>query len=116
MTITLHGIKNCDSVKKAQNWLQQQQIEYSFHDFRMDGMDSSWLADVESRVGWQVLLNKRSATYRQLDDNTKATINRDLALTLMFEQPTLIKRPVICSDEQILVGFKTSDYEAAFNL
>jgi Spx/MgsR family transcriptional regulator len=116
MTITLHGIKNCDSVKKAQKWFQQHQIEYSFHDFRMDGIDSSWLADVETRIGWQVLLNKRSTTYRQLDDNTKATMNREFALTLMLEQPTLIKRPVICSDKLTLVGFKTGDYEAAFNL
>lgn len=115
MTITLYGIKNCDSVKKAKKWFDESSIDYIFHDFRVDGIDPSWLAETEKQVGWEVLLNKRGTTFRQLDENTKASLDKDKAIALMLEQPTLIKRPVVCSDKQPLVGFKQPDYIEAFN-
>lgn len=114
MTTTLYGIKNCDTVKKAKKWFQEQHIEFTFHDFRVDGIDSSWLANAEASVGWETLLNKRGTTYRQLDENVKANINREAALELMLAQPTLIKRPVVQSGELTLVGFKAPDFEVAF--
>ena len=105
MTITLYGIKNCDSVKKAKKWFEAEQIDYTFHDFRSDGIDSGWLAAAEKKVGWEVLLNKRGTTFRQLDDETKQSLNQTSALNLMLEQPTLIKRPVVQNDEDFTVGF-----------
>lgn len=115
MTITLYGIKNCDSVKKARKWFEGANIEYTFHDFRADGIDSQWLEETEKAVGWEILLNKRGTTYRQLDDDTKASLNQENAIALMLAQPTLIKRPVVCSNPIILVGFKGAEFSEAFN-
>ncbi|MDM7861165.1 ArsC family reductase [Alteromonas sp. ASW11-36] len=114
MTITLYGIKNCDTVKKARKWFEQQNIEYVFHDFRVDGIEQDWVSSTAKRIPWDTLLNKRGTTYRQLDDATKNTIDEALAIQLMAEQPTLIKRPVVLSDSVALVGFKADQYAELF--
>ena len=114
MTITLYGIKNCDTVKKARKWFEQQNIEYVFHDFRVDGIDLDWVTNTAKRIPWDQMLNKRGTTYRQLDDATKASIDEASAIQLMSEQPTLIKRPVVLTDDVALVGFKADQYAELF--
>ena len=114
MTITLYGIKNCDTVKKARKWFEQQNIEYVFHDFRADGINLEWVTDTAQRIPWDQMLNKRGTTYRQLDDATKASIEEASAIQLMSEQPTLIKRPVVLTDDVALVGFNADQYAELF--
>ncbi|MBT0587296.1 ArsC family reductase [Alteromonas oceanisediminis] len=116
MSITVYGIKQCDSVKKAQKWFAQHGVEYQFHDFRSDGLSSEWLVQVEAKVGWETLLNKRSTTFRELDDANKSALTQAKALQLMSQHPTLIKRPVVVHGEleKVVVGFKADHYEQEF--
>ena len=94
MTIHLYGIPNCDTVKKARKWLDAQDLEYTFHDYKREGVDRENLARWADRCGWEVLLNRRGTTFRNLGEDEKADIDRDKALTLMQEHPSMIKRPV----------------------
>lgn len=112
---TIYGIPNCDTMKKARTWLSDNNIETEFHDYRKQGVDKAFLADVASQVGWEVLLNKRGTTFRQLSDADKADIDLDKALTLMVAHPAMIKRPVLAHNGSYTVGFKAADYEALFN-
>ncbi len=114
MTITVYGIKNCDSVKKARKWFEQHNIAYTFHDFRADGIDHKWVADIAEKAGWEVLLNKRGTTYRQLSDDVKANIDEQSALQLMAQNPTLIKRPVVTDGDTVSVGFNASSFEQSY--
>lgn len=109
--ITLYGIKNCDSIKKARSWLDEHEVVYHFHDFRVDGLSSEQLDLFINQAGWESLLNKRSNSWRQLDDQQKASLNAEKAACLMLENPTLIKRPVLQTDEQILTGFNAEKYQ-----
>ncbi len=109
--ITLYGIKNCDTVRKARKWLDENGIPYQFHDFRTDGLDLELLQKFEASVGWDKLLNKRSTSWKQLDDDKKANLSAEKAMTLMLETPTLIKRPVLDTGKQILIGFKPEIYQ-----
>ncbi|MDU0355488.1 ArsC family reductase [Paraglaciecola aquimarina] len=108
---TLYGIKNCDTIKKAKTWLTNNNIEFTFHDYRQDGLDANWLATTEQHLGWESLLNKRGTTYRQLPEEQKQTIDRTSALALMLEQPAMIKRPVLIHNGQYFVGFKAEQYQ-----
>lgn len=113
MTIQLYGIPNCDTVKKARKWLDAQSIDYDFHDYKKEGADPARLASWSDAVGWEVLLNKRGTTFRKLDDEAKADIDREKAIALMAEHPSMIKRPVVEYAGAILVGFKEEDWVAA---
>lgn len=113
---TLYGIKNCDTVKKARNWLEQHQIDYRFHDYRQDGLDIELLQTFEAQLGWEALLNKRSTSWRQLDAAQKTALSRDSVLQLLLDTPTLIKRPILMDAEQCLIGFSSSRYEQALKL
>lgn len=108
---TLCGIKNCDSVKKAKKWLEQNNIEYSYHDFREHGIDkaaiTTWIAD----LGWEALLNKRSTTWKQLSDEERNELDDNKVISLFLAYPTLIKRPVLITKKGILVGFKEAEYK-----
>jgi len=108
---TLYGIKNCDTVKKARKWLDENTIAYQFHDFRSDGLDIELLTRLEARLGWENMLNRRSTNWRQLDDQQKDDLSLAKAITLMLETPTLIKRPVLDTGEQMLIGFNLDDYQ-----
>ena len=112
---TLYGIKNCDTVRKARKWLESEEIDYSFHDFRVDGLDKKNLSAWVKSVGWEELLNKRSTTWKQLSDKDKETVDEDKAITLMLANPTLIKRPVLSKGKNIHVGFKPAGYKGLFN-
>ncbi len=112
--LTIYGIKNCDSVKKARAWLDRNGIEYRFHDFRTDGLTPGMLQRWLDQLGWEALLNRRGTTWRQLPEATKATVDAERAGALMLEQPTLIKRPVLDDGKISQVGFKEADYQQRF--
>ena len=116
MTIHLYGIPNCDTVKKARKWLEANGVEYSFHDYKKAGADAAYLARWADAVGWEVLLNRRGTTFRKLDEADKADIDRDKAIALMVEHPSMIKRPVAEHEDggRILVGFVESEWENAW--
>jgi arsenate reductase len=105
MTITVHGIPNCDTVKKARAWLADQGVAYQFHDFKKQGVPpqlDSWIAS----VGWDKLVNRQGTTWRKLDDETKAAVQDAAgAKALMLAQPSVIKRPVVEWGHKTTVGF-----------
>ncbi|MCL1144586.1 ArsC family reductase [Shewanella marinintestina] len=114
--MTLFGIKNCDTVRKARKWLAANQLDVAFHDFREDGLATEQIEQWASIVGWEALFNKRSTSFRNLTDTEKSDINEKKAIALMALYPTLIKRPVLVKDGQVQVGFKETDYQNWFNL
>ena len=114
--ITLCGIKNCDSVKKARKWLENNNTNYHFHDFRTEGLEQGKLQQWIKTVGWQTLLNRRSTSWRELPEDIKDNIDETSALALMLENPTLIKRPVLeLDDGKVQVGFKAENYASLFS-
>lgn len=110
--ITLYGIKNCDTIKKARRWLEENNVEYRFHDYRVDGLSSELLATFINELGWEALLNTRGTTWRKLDEAVRAGISdRDSAAALMLEMPAIIKRPLLCAPAQpMLLGFSDERY------
>jgi Spx/MgsR family transcriptional regulator len=112
---TLYGISNCDTVRKARKWLEQNGVDFHFHDFRKEGLTEPQLLQLEQQLGWEVLLNKRSTSWRKIDKILQENIDRESAITLMLAQPTLIKRPVLEHEKGAMVGFKENQYQAFFN-
>ena len=108
--IIMYGIKNCDTIKKARKFLDANNIEYEFHDFREKGLNPIQLRSWINELGWEKLINKRSTTWRNLPDETKENMDETLALVVAEEQPTIIKRPVLELQDQILVGFSEKTY------
>ncbi len=106
-SIKVYGIKNCDTVKKAIVYLNERDIDYQFVDFRKNPISQQVLKKMVESVGWELLINKRSTTYRSLSEEEKSNINYDLVLSL----PTLIKRPVLIQGENIVVGFNDQQYD-----
>ena len=113
--ITLYGIKNCDTVKKARRWLELQGIDYQFHDFREDGLDQEALQGWLQELGWETLLNKRSTTWKQLPPKTRDAMDETTARAAILEQPTLIKRPLLDTGKERFNGFSADRYQAIFN-
>jgi arsenate reductase len=111
MTITMYGIKNCDTIKKARNWLDSHEIAYDFHDYKAIGIDAARLDSWMRLAGWEALLNKAGTTFRKLPDADKAGLDAEKAKALMIAQPSMIKRPVLEFDGKLLVGFKPDQYE-----
>ena len=109
--LTLYGIKNCDTVKKARHWLEDHGIEYKFHDFRQDGLDQKLLKCWVEALGRDALINKRSTTWRNLAEKDKIISVDQQAIKLLLANPTLIKRPVLENTKTLLVGFKEAEYE-----
>jgi len=116
MTTTLYGIPNCDTVKKARKWLETNAIEYRFHDFRKDGINSDLIRQWLQTQSWEILLNKRGTTWRQLPDAQKEGVDEAKAIELMVAHPALIKRPVTVHGKQIGVGFREQDFQALFGI
>lgn len=108
--LTLYGIKNCDTVKKARLWLEAHDIEYQYHDFRQDGLEEKLLQSWIEKLGRDTLINKRSTTWRNLSDKDKNISSNTHAVKLLLANPTLIKRPVVQKDKKILVGFKEIEF------
>ena len=114
MTLTMYGIPNCDTIKKARVWLEGQGVAYAFHDYKKAGIDEATLRRWVGEVGWEVLLNRAGTTFRKLPDADKTNIDADRAVALMLAQPSMIKRPVLEGAGPLLVGFKPDVYAAAF--
>lgn len=113
MTITLYGIRNCDTVKKARAWLDSRKIEYVFHDYKIAGIDADRLRHWCKELGWELLLNRAGTTFRKLPDADQQGLDAGKAMSLMLAQPSMIKRPVLDLGKQRLVGFKPELYECA---
>lgn len=112
MTLTIYGIPNCDTMKKARKWLDTRGLDYRFHDYKKDGIDSKTLNKWSSSVGYETLLNQRGTTWRKLDEAERAGIDEKKAIALMCKHPSLIKRPVLETGDRILVGFRESDWQS----
>lgn len=113
--VTIYGIPNCDTMKKARSWLAAHDIAYAFHDYKTAGIDRVRLEGWCRNVGWEVLINRAGTTFRSLSDSEKERIDQRKAIALMLSQPSLIKRPVIeIGGSKLLVGFKPELYAAVF--
>jgi Spx/MgsR family transcriptional regulator len=112
--ITLFGIKNCDTVKKSRLWLDDNHIDYRFHDFRADGITPEKITLWSTLIGIDQLINKRSTTWKTLSDHEKASVNESNVITLLMNKPTLIKRPLLEVDTNAYVGFKANTYAEIF--
>ena len=113
--VTLYGIPNCDSIRKARNWLQAQAIDYRFHDYRKQGVDIELLQSMAQQLGWEVMLNRRGTTWRALPDPVKAQIDEASALLLMQDNPAIIKRPILQQNERMYIGFNPEQYQEIFD-
>lgn len=112
MGITIYGIRNCDTMKKARDWLDGHGVDYAFHDYKATGIDAAHLKEWAGKVGWETLLNRAGTTFRALPEADKAGIDEARAIALMLAQPSMIKRPVLDAGDTLLVGFKPGLYEA----
>ncbi|MBK1874208.1 ArsC family reductase [Marinobacter sp. 1-3A] len=109
----LYGIRNCDTVKKARKWLDEQGISYEFHDFKKDGLSEATLTEWEQAVGWETLLNRRGTTWRKLSEEVRDTISALSAHDIMLENTSIIKRPVVEHNGAVYVGFNADDWAIA---
>ena len=113
MPITIYGIKNCDTMKKARIWLDSHGVGYDFHDYKAAGIAKDKLKQWSDELGWETLLNRAGTTFRKLPDTDKAGIDEDKAIALMLAQPSMIKRPVLDLGGRRLVGFKEDAWAAS---
>lgn len=111
---TVFGIKNCDTLKKALKWLDNQGINYQYHDYRKAGLDAEMLQTFVAELGWEPLINKRGTTYRQLSDEQKASLDQPRAIAIMLDNPAIIKRPLLVHEGKYYLGFKESQYAEIF--
>ena len=112
--VTIYGIKNCDTMKKARAWLDGHGVAYAFHDYKKDGIERAKLEGWAQKAGWETLLNRAGLTFRALPEADKAALTEKKAIALMLAQPSMIKRPVLDSGGKLMVGFKPDIYEKAF--
>ena len=114
MTITIYGIKNCDTMKKARAFLDQKAVDYAFHDYKTAGIDRARLEGWAGKVGWETLLNRAGTTFRKLPEADRESLTGNEAIALMLAQPSMIKRPVLERGGKISVGFKPELYAQLF--
>ncbi len=111
--VTIHGIRNCDTMKKARAWLEKAGVAHGFHDYKVAGIDEATLRGWAKQVGWETLLNRSGTTFRKLPESERADLTEAKAIRLMLAQPGMIKRPVLDVDGKLLVGFRPDAYAAA---
>ena len=109
-TVTIYGIKNCDTMKKARAWLDSHRVGYDFHDYKVAGIERGRLEGWMAKVGWETLLNRAGTTFRKLPEKDKEGLTEKKAVALMIAQPSMIKRPVLETGGKLLVGFKPEQY------
>jgi len=112
--ITLYGIPNCNTVSKARKWLTENNIDYQFHNFKKDGLNQQIIDKWVDSLGWEILLNKRGTTWRKLSDEIKADIDTKKAVSIMLENTSIIKRPVLDLNDTLHIGFKAEQYQEIF--
>jgi arsenate reductase len=108
----IFGIKNCDTMKKARTWLDQHQIEYTFHDYKASGIDRAHLERWCRELGWERVLNQSGTTFRKLPESKRRLVDEQRAIALMLEQPSMIKRPILEHGKKLLAGFKPEEYSS----
>lgn len=113
VAITLYGIPNCDTVKKARDWLSAHSHGYAFHNYKTDGVDRKALEGWVAKMGWDVVLNRAGTTFRGLPETDRVDLDARKAVALMCAHPSLIKRPVLVRGDLLLIGFKPSTYAEA---
>jgi len=113
---TLYGIRNCDKIKKARRWLEENGIEYRFHDVRSDGITRSDLQDWMKNLDWEDLLNRRGTSWRKLPESVRNSINKTSAINVMLDNPAIIKRPVLAYRNRLYLGFSTDSYQSIFRM
>ena len=112
MAITIYGIKNCDTMKKARTFLDKKGVDYAFHDYKVSGIEKTKLEGWAKKAGWETLLNRAGTTFRKLSEKEKTGVTEKKAIALMVEQPSMIKRPVLeLPGGKLLVGFKPEEYQ-----
>jgi len=114
MTITMYGIKNCDTIKKARAWMEANRVAYAFHDYKASGIDRARLERWCREHGWERICNRAGTTFKKLPETEKAGLNEKKAIALMLEQPSMIKRPVVEAGPRTIVGFDPETYRTAF--
>ena len=114
MSITLYGIPNCDTVKKARTWLDGKGIAYTFHDYKKQGADPAKIAGWVEKAGWEKVLNRAGTTFKKLPDTDKEGLDAGKAVTVMAANPSAIKRPIVEYPGGLLVGFKEGEWAEAF--
>ena len=112
--VTLYGIANCDTMKKARAWLTEQGIEYRFHDYKKLGLERSQLLSWIDELGWEALINRRGMLWRKLDPEIRTHIDRDRAIEIMLVNPSIIKRPLLDTGEHLYLGFSEDQYTTIF--
>ena len=112
--LTMYGIPNCDTIKRARAWLEKHKVEYAFHDYKKAGVDKAMLEGWVKQAGWETLLNRAGTTFRKLPDADKNGLTEKKAIALMLAQPSMIKRPVLERKGKITVGFKPDEYAKLF--
>jgi len=113
--LTMYGIKNCDTIKKARKWLEDAGVDYQFHDYKKDGLSAELLDSFIADLGWEELLNRRGTTWRKLPEDVRENIDEASAKAVMLENPSIIKRPLLDTGKEKILGFKADQY-AALNL
>jgi len=116
MTITMFGIPNCDTVKRAKDWLNTNGVAFEFHDYKKAGVPAEKLRQWVADLGWEVLLNRAGTTFKKLSELETADIDADKAVSLMMAYPSVIKRPVLDLGDRRIVGFKPETYIEAFSV
>jgi arsenate reductase len=117
VTITIYGIKNCDTMKNARAWLDKHGVDYVFHDYKTAGIGRQQLEGWSKKVGWETLLNRAGTTFRKLPDHDKDGLTEKNAIALMLTQPSMIKRPVLdLGSGKLLVGFSPEDYKKSLGI
>lgn len=116
MIVTLYGIPNCDTVKKARSWLDAHGIAYGFHNYKTSGADAAKLGQWCDALGWEAVLNRAGTTFRKLPESDKAGLDRNRAVALMIAQPSMIKRPIVEHAGGLLAGFKEPEWAVASRL
>lgn len=113
--VVVYGIANCDTIKKAKKWLTQHQVDFRFHDYRIQGLDRSQLTQWVLKLGWEALVNKRGTTWRKLPEPVQSSLNIDSAIDLMLENPAIIRRPLLEREGAQHIGFSEQAYSEIFN-
>lgn len=111
--VTIHGIRNCDTMKKAFAWLDGRGVAYRFHDYRTAGLDRAMLEGWVQQAGWEALLNRAGTTFRKLPEAERQGITQDRAIALMLAQPSMVKRPVLTVGDALIIGFDPARYAQA---
>lgn len=112
MTVTIYGIKNCDTMKKAMKWLDTAGVEYHFHDYRKEGVPGERLRHWCDQLGWETVINRRGTTWRKLDQSLRDTMDTEGAIEQALANPSLIKRPILETDNTLQAGFNQEDWQA----